>query len=232
MTFRSFLALGLSLILGLAIFGAQIGRAVKKGREFDRCLTVKGLSEREVKANLALWPIRFSVAAEDLDTLKKEMEAQRDLVMAYLRDSGIDARDITVGLPTVSDREDERIQSRAPGLPRYRGVVTLAVRSEKVDVVKKAIQNADALLARGVTLVDGDRIEFIFDKLNDVKPAMIKEATSNARLSAQNFAQDSHSQVGRIRSAAQGAVEIQDRDAASPEWKIVRVVTTVQFFLD
>ncbi len=234
-TIRSFVVLGLSLILGLAIFGVQIGRAVRLGREFDRYLSVKGLSEREVKATLVIWPIRCSVAAEQLGALKDAMEANRALVLAFLKEQGIDPKEVTLGLPIVSDREDERIQANRPSLPRYRGVVTLVVRSANVDTVKKAIQAADTLLERGVTLAGhegGDRIEFIFDAVNSVKPDMIKEATANARAAAEKFAQDSKSKVGRIRKATQGALEIEDRDAASPERKVLRVVTTVDFFLD
>ena len=234
-TIRSSLVLGLSLVAGLAIFGSQIGRAVKKGREFDRYLAVKGLSEREVKATLVIWPIRFSVAAETLGALKTAMETNRTLVLSFLQANGIDPKEITQGLPVVNDREDERIQSNRPNLARYRGVVTLVVRSANVDVVKKAIQGADALLAAGVTLVgneSGDRIEFIFNAVNDIKPDMIREATANARAAAEKFAQDSKSKVGRIRRATQGAMQIEDRDAATPEKKIIRVVTTVDFFLE
>src|SRR5215831_7888286 len=135
---RAFFVLGLSLILGLAIFGAQIGRAVKRGREFDRYLTVRGLSEREAKATLAIWPIRFSVTAEDLTQLRTAMEAGRKLVVSFLDGNGIKPEEITHGLPAVSDREDERIHANRPTLPRYRGTVTLVVRSPNVDVVKKA----------------------------------------------------------------------------------------------
>ena len=152
-----------------------------------------------------------------------------------LEAKGIEANEITQGLPVVNDRQDERIQSNRPGMPRYRGMSTLVVRSSNVDVVKKAIQSADALLAKGVALGSndgGDRIEFLFNAVNDVKPDMIKEATANARAAAEKFALDSKSKVGRIRKATQGALEIEDRDAASPERKILRVVTTVDFFLE
>jgi len=236
-TIRSFVVLGLSLILGLAIFGSQIGRAVKTGREFDRYLTVRGLSEREMKATLAIWPIKFSDYAESLATLKGTMATDRASVIAFLKSNGIATNEITQGLPDVSDREDERIQEKAPTLARYRGVVTLVVRSPNVEVVKKAIQAVDALLDKGVSLAGNenmDRIQFIFDAdaVNAVKPDMIKEATANARASAEKFAQDSKSTVGRIRRATQGTVEIEDRDVATPERKIIRVVTTVDFFLE
>jgi hypothetical protein len=232
---RSFWILGVSLVAGLFIFGLQIRRAVRTGREFDRFLTVKGLSEREVKATLVLWPIRFSVAAEELGALKTAMESSRSRVLSYLAEQGIGSNEITHGLPIVSDREDERIQANRPSLARYRAVVTLVVRSTHVDVVKKAIQGADSMLANGVALLGndaGDRIEFVYDAINDIKPDMIREATANARAAAEKFAQDSQSKVGRIRKAIQGAIEIGDRDVASPEKKIIRVVTTVDFFLD
>jgi uncharacterized protein len=234
-TFRSFLVLGLFLVLGMAIFGAQIGRAVKIGREFEQYLSVKGLSEREVKANLAIWPIRFSVAAEDLGALQEKMETNSAIVLSFLRETGIDSTEIIQGLPVLSDREDERLERQTPALPQYRGVVSLVVRSSNVDVVKKAIQRGETLLSKGVGVVGNDaenRTEFIFTALNDIKPDMIREATANARASAEKFAQDSKSKVGRIRTASQGVVEIEDRDAASPEWKRVRVVTTVDFFLE
>jgi hypothetical protein len=191
------------------------------------------LSEREVKATLAIWPIRFSAYAEDLNALKTAMENDRALVITFLKDNGIDAKEITQGLPDVSDREDERIRNKSPAMSRYQGMMTLVVRSANVDVVKKAIQGADALLEKGVSLTENSgQIQFMFDAVNEVKPDMIKEATANARAAAQKFADDSKSKVGRIRRATQGTVEIEDRDVASPERKIIRVVTTVDFFLE
>ncbi len=234
-TTRSFAVLGFSLIFGLGLFGWQVKRAVKLGREFDRYLAVRGLSEREVKATLAIWPLRFTVAAEDLSSLKSAMERDRSLVTEFLRENGITAEEINQGLPIVNDREDERIRANQASMPRYRAVVTLVVRSVNVDVVKKAIQSADGLLGKGVTLAGNeftDRIQFLFNGVNEVKPGMIEEATANARLAAEKFAKDSGSKVGRIRKAIQGAMEIEDRDAASPEKKVLRVVTTVDFFLE
>src|SRR5437764_4812091 len=120
-------------------------------------------------------------------------------------------------------------------LSRDRAAETMVVRSLNVDIVKKAIQSADALLEKGVTLNENgssEHPEFIFDAVNQIKPDMIRDATASARASAEKFAQDSHSNVGRMRRATQGVLEIEDRDPASPEWKTLRVVTTVDFFLD
>lgn len=233
-TTRSFVALGFLLAVGLAISGAQIGQAVKKGREFDRYLSVRGLSEREVKATLAIWPIRFAVYADDLPQLKQTIEKTKTVVQGYLAEQGITADSISYGLPAVSDKNEERYDEKNT-LPRYRAVTTLVVRSAKVDVVKQAIQHADTLLEKGITLVSseyGDRTQFLFDGVNAAKPDMIKEATANARVAAEKFAQDSNAKVGAIRRAYQGVLEIDDRDVATPEIKVLRVVTTVDFFFE
>lgn len=232
---RPFAILGLLLAAGLAIFGHQVRRAVQAGREFDRFLTVKGLSEREVKATLAIWPLRVAVTANDLPSLKSAVEKGRDEVLAYLSDHKIPAQEVTFGLPAITDREEERrTEAQRSTLPRYKAILTLVVRSSKVDIVKEAIQHADSLLEKGITLASNefsDRTAFLFEGINAVKPDMIREATANARVAAEKFAQDSKAHVGAIRRASQGALEIEERDVASPERKVLRVVTTVEFFL-
>jgi hypothetical protein len=232
---RPFLVLGLCLAAGLAVFGLQVSRAVKRGRDFDRFLSVRGLSERQVKATLAIWPIRFASYAEELPELKRTIEGHKALVTAYLRGQGIAPGEISFGLPELSDKREREAGDEKSPLPRYKAVTTLVVRSGQVDVVKQAIQHADSLLEQGVTLVAGaygDKTEFAFDRVNDVKPAMIQEATANARAAAEKFALDSHARVGAIRRATQGVVEVEDLDVATPEQKVVRVVTTVDFFLE
>jgi hypothetical protein len=235
-TTRSFVWLGALLAAGLAIFGVQIGRAVQKGREFDRYFTVRGLSEREVKATLAIWPVRFETHADDLPKLKQAMERDRAIVQAFFRAHEIADDEVSLGLPGITDRAEDHANPMNDELRRYKAVVTLVVRSTKVDVVKRAIQDVAQLLDRGVRLshheYHGDRTQFLFEGVNALKPSMIEEATANARAAAAKFAQDSKARVGAIRRATQGVLEIDDRDVASPEQKIVRVVTTVEFFIE
>lgn len=236
-TTRSFVWLGALLAAGLAIFGVQIGHAVQKGREFDRYFTVRGLSEREVKATLALWPVHFEAFADDLPGLKQAMERDRAIVIAFLRAHHLDDDEVRVGLPAMTDRAENNYNKVDAELKRYKAEVTLVVRSAKVDVVKSAIQDLAELLDQGVRLTQAERYgghqtQFLFEGVNELKPLMIEEATANARAAAMKFAQDSKARVGAIRRATQGVLEIDDRDAASPEQKIVRVVTTVEFFIE
>ncbi len=234
-TTRSFAVLGALLALGLALFGIQIGKAVHDGREFDRYFTVRGLSTREVKATQVIWPIRYSVSAEDLPTLRQEIDRSKTLVFAFLAEHQISTTDCWIGIPATEDRAAQYRDPNQPRLPRYNATITLVVRSSQVDRVKQAIQKSDTLLDQGLALLVDDyayRTQFEFDALNEIKPAMIEEATANARAAAEKFAQDSHATVGRIRKATQGVVEITDRDIATPELKVVRVVTTVEFFIE
>ncbi len=235
-TNRAFFALSFAIITARAVFGFQLRRAVQTGRDFDRYLTVRGLSEREAKADLVVWPIRFAATADDLPALKNAIEALRTQIVAYLTSAGIKPEQIHTGLPSIDDREERRLSNeKLQSIARYEAQTTLVVRSPEVDVVKRAIQNADQLLNQGV-LLSGEswdsKPSFTFNGVNELKPDMIKEATANARAAAEKFAQDSNSKVGAIRKASQGVLESYDRDPASPERKTIRVVTTVEFFLE
>jgi hypothetical protein len=233
-TTRSFAVLGAFLAIGLAVFGYQVGRAVKLGREFDRYFTVRGLSEREVKATLVIWPMRYVASGETLEELQTAMAEAKAIVSGFLQENGVTPEEIVHGLPEISDTIGSRKRDDLVVLPRFNATITMVVRSRNVDVVKLAIQKSEALIAKGVPLANqdyGNRISFEFDGVNAIKPAMIQEATANARQAAQKFAEDSKAEVGAIRKATQGVVDIQDRDIASPELKVVRVITTVEFFI-
>lgn len=207
----------------------------RRRSDFERYLSVRGLSEREVRANQAIWPIHFANLANDLNTLKESMQRDRLKVFSYLQEQGIPTNEISVGLPMVLDRIDQKVQADYASLLRYKGTTSLVVRSSEVERVKTAIQHADLLLERGISLTEGEgayRPQFLFTEVNETKPDMIREATANARKSAERFAQDSQTRVGAIRRASQGVLEIDDRDPASPERKLLRVVTTVEFFME
>lgn len=233
-TTRSFAVLGAFLAIGLAVFGYQVGRAVKLGREFDRYFTVRGLSEREVKATLVIWPMRYVATGETLAELQASIADAKAIVTTFLQENGVKPDEINYGLPEINDTIGSRKRDDLVVLPRYNAAITMVVRSRNVDVVKLAIQKSEALIAKGVPLANqdyGNRISFEFDGVNAIKPVMIQEATANARQAAQKFAEDSKAEVGAIRKATQGVVDIQDRDIASPELKVVRVITTVEFFI-
>jgi hypothetical protein len=245
-TARSFLndgALLSSIILavGLAVAGWFVGRGFIQGRATSRYVEVKGLAEREVTADLALWPLRYVSTGNDLTVAQAGLTRSTRQVFAFLTRHGIDTNAVQLQALEVSDADANRFPGERGG-PRYVIQQTVIVRSRTPGVVMAASQRVSELVAGGVILSSSGEYgvggpTFIFTRLNQLKPAMVAEATANAREAAQQFAADSRTALGGIRLANQGVFVILPRDQApgvneaGQLQKIVRVVSTVQYFL-
>ncbi len=225
----------LIIALGMLLGGAAVGTGFYFSRNTDRFVTVKGLAEREVDADLAIWPITFRVTGDELDKLQEEIGMKRGIVTGFLREAGFSADEISSSAPKINDtRTDDRYRHGTLPEKRYIANTTITIRSANVPLVKKTMESAATLVGRGVAIAAENwetPTEFLFMGLNSIKPEMIEEATKNAREAAEKFALDSGSKVGKIRRATQGYFSITDRDRNSPDKKQVRVVTTVEYFL-
>ena len=241
MTDRAFTA-SIVLALGIAVGGGLIGWGFARGRSTDRYVEVKGLAEREVAADLALWPLRFAASGNDLAAAQAQITRSTERVLEFLKRYGIDPSATELQNLQVSDSNTNQFQRDNTG-PRFVIQQTVMVRLNKPEVVRAASQRVSELVSAGVVLSQGGEYgiggpTFVFTRLNDLKPAMIAEATANARAAADQFARDSGSALGGIRQANQGVFVILPRDQApgvnegSQLQKIVRVVSTVQYFLD
>jgi hypothetical protein len=227
--------------LGLSLGGWFIGDGFARGRASDRFVEVKGLAEREVTADLALWPLRYVSTGNDLTAAQAQITRNTRQVFAFLSRNGIDTTAVQLQALEVSDAFANRFPGERAG-PRYVIQQTVMVRSGKPDVVMAASQRVSQLVGAGVVLSSSGEYgiggpTFIFTRLNQLKPSMVKEATANARAAAEQFAADSRSDLGSIRQASQGIFVILPRDQApgvnegAQLQKIVRVVSTVQYFL-
>ena len=217
---------------GFALLGSNISSGIESFVNRDRIVTVKGLSERQVKADRVIWPVGFRELGDDLQDVYGRIEKRKDQVVAFFKEAGLTDAEIEVASPQVTDAQAEMYANQKSRY-RYSMTQTVTVSSDKVDLVRDLLVRQSDLIKAGVTLV-GDyswRTSFQFTGLNTVKPAMIEEATKNARASAEKFAQDSGSSLGKIRRANQGQFSITDRDSNTPYNKSVRVVTTVEYFL-
>jgi hypothetical protein len=224
--------LGLSIGLGILFSGIFIGNGFYKSRMANRFVTVKGLAEKEVDADQAIWPITFIEAGQDLLALQTKVDFQRETVTQFLLEKGFQKEDISHSAPKITDSYAELYNNNQQG-PRFRIQKTITLRSSNVKLIKETMELSGELVAKGIVLSESweNRTEFLFTSLNTVKPEMIREATLNAREAAVKFAEDSGSKIGKIRSATQGFFSISDRDANTPDKKVVRVVTTIEFFL-
>jgi uncharacterized protein len=240
--------LGLLLALGLIVGGWVLGGQIKATRLSDRYVTVKGLVERKVKSDLAIWPLTYKEAGDDLSLLSAKTEADKKVILDFLSQQGIQPSEIELGVVRVVDTQANEYGGSTRAPHRYIVEQQIAVRTSRVDQVAAAVQKTMPLLQKGIVLNSnpGQGATYKFTALNSIKPDMITEATRNARAAADRFASDSGSKVGSIRQANQGVFSILPADqgsdgeesgngnfsADSSLMKTVRVVTSVQYYLD
>lgn len=226
-----------TLVLGaaLVIAGYFIGNIHKTGKEYDRYVQVKGLSEREVEADLAVWPINAVLTGNDLKSLKDNIENQNKEVYQFFLDQGFNDEELTRGMVNITDARSNLYNNNTQYTGfRYLSKSEFTVRTKNIKKLQKALSESLILMSKGIVLGSKNEwrpIEYIFTGLNELKPSMIEEATMNARQVAEKFARDSDSKVGPIRVARQGQFSINDRDQNTPEIKIIRVVSTIDYQL-
>ena len=221
---------------GIVIAGWLLYRGVVHFKDSDRVVSVKGLSEKEVKADRVIWPLVYKLAGNDVASLYNTIENNNSKIVSFLVSNGIAEDEITVSPAEVVDMDAERYVSQGV---KYRFNVTsvLTVSTDKVDLVVDLMSRQGDLLRQGIAVGSGDdyryRTQFLYtsESLNGIKPVMIEEATRNARVAAEKFARDSESRLGKIKRANQGQFSISDRDANTPYIKTVRVVTSVDYLL-
>lgn len=216
--------------IALGYFGKSAAISVK---EYERTVTAKGLAEREVAADIVIWPISFSLASNELGDLYQQLDNSSTHIRDFLQSHGIANSAITTNAPIITDKSAQSYGG--PSAPfRYVATAVVTVYSENLDTVRQAMANTGDLGKKGIVLTAGNydaRTEYLFTGLNDIKPAMIEEATVKAREVAGKFAADSGSRLGKIKRASQGQFSITARDANNPHIKNVRVVSTVEYYL-
>lgn len=218
----------------IVVFGLSLRGGIVRFADRERVVTVRGLCEKEVRANKVTWPIVTNESGNDLPELYARTEATNAQIVDFLRAGGLDSADYSVSPPSVYDRNSDRYASTQPG-PRYQLTNVVVVTTDKVGAVLNLIKGQAALMRRGIAVVADNynySTTFEYTGLNGVKPAMIAEATANARAAADKFAADSHSKLGKIKTASQGQFSIDNRDQYTPYIKTIRVITYITYYLE
>lgn len=226
--------LGGFLFLGLSSLGYLLGNAAIKFKEYERVVTVKGLSEREYPADIVIWPIQFTAASNDLEEMYTSIERSTEKIKAFLRRAGIQSDEISISPPAITDKSAQQYGSQTRAEFRYTASQTVTVYSANIDTVRNVMGSMSDLGKQGIVFSGANyqaQTEYIFTRLNEIKPEMIEEATRKAREVAEKFADDSNSTLGKIRSASQGQFSINARDNNNPHIKKIRVVSTVTYYL-
>jgi hypothetical protein len=228
--------LGLFVAVGLALGGYFIGQTLYNAKVALNTAEAKGLAERRVNADRANWKIVFKLTGasrSDVPNLYQQAEQQQQTIIKLLKDNGFDDSEIQPGVLDYHYREyrDDKQQLVDQ---THMLIGDIDVETEKVELVSKVRANVNKLIAQGID-IENQVPAYRFTKLNEIKPDMLREATKNARIAANEFAENAGVSVGGIRSARQGNFFVRDAgeeygDTAKIE-KDVRVVTTITFYL-
>lgn len=222
------------IAIGLFLLGNRIASGLENALGDERTVSVRGLSERIVPADKVVWPLVYKEVGNDLEALASQVNNKNKIIIDYLKSKGISDDEISVSPPEIIDLQAERyVNQNIPYRYNLRTIITVS--SKQVDLVRNLINEQGELLDKGIAIVSGEydaQIDYQFTGLNELKPDMIAEATRNARQAAEQFASDSDSKLGKIKTASQGQFSITSRDQYTPYLKNVRVVTSVVYYLE
>ena len=219
---------------GLAVLGFFVYLGLGSLAERDRVVSVRGLAEREVKADRVIWPIVYKTTGNDLQALYARLNDVGETITQFLVANQVPDSAISLSAPQIVDLRADRYNTNRTA-DRYNVTLVTTVTTDKVDLVRSLMPRMCELLKSGIAISVGDydsQVRYEFNGLNRIKPEMIEQATRNAREAAQQFAKDSESKLGKIKSASQGLFTVDSRDQYTPHIKRVRVVTSVNFYLD
>ena len=241
--------IAIAIVIGLALNGIFIGRALQRFKKEDRSISVKGFSEREVKANLAVWTIKTRITTNDIAAGSRQIEIDKNKITGFLIQKGIKENEIFQQDLKVVDKMAREYGDNNIGEFRYIIENSILVRSSNVDTVQAVKRMTDELLKMGVVISTVNEympsVQYLFTDLNNIKPEMLSEATQNARKAALEFTRESNVSLGNLKKASQGLFTIVDRDyfvAGQAEggygtnvndiYKKVRVVVNIEFSVE
>jgi hypothetical protein len=228
--------MGFFVAVGLSLGGYFVGQTMYNAKVALNTAEAKGLAERRVKADKAIWTINFSNVGKKRDDIPKLYdisEKNQDDIVSILKEIGFSGEEIKLG---ILDYTYQEFRDEHQILVDQNHLLTgsISIETEKVELVDQARSKVNRLITKGIN-IENNAPAYIFTKLNDIKPDMLKEATTNARIAANEFAENAGVKVGGIRSARQGSFYIRDAgeeygDTSKIE-KDVRVVTNITFYL-
>lgn len=223
------LKIGISIVMAAVILAVGLANIITP----ERSVSVRGLAEREVDADLAVWNMSFLMGENSLESMQKSILEKTEVIKKYLIKHGLEESDFTVKPAAITDNSLNSYMDQTKITYKFVAQQTILVRSGKIEAVKSAYADSLELVSAGIAVSQDydSKVSYEFTKLNDIKPEMIAEATKNARTAAEQFAHDSNSKVGKIKKATQGLFTIEDAAVGLEDKKSVRVVNTVEYLL-
>lgn len=227
--FKKNMIQGGAIILAALVLGICMICTVRTLKSYDDTVKVRGLCEKEVPADRVVWRISYSEKSNSLADLRGTLRQNNEVIVKLLREAGFAEEEVKVGTANYDDRYTWANNTSQITF-RYQANQTVTVFTKNLDLVRKLQQTLETDLVNQ-NILASSYADYQYLGLNDIKPAMIAESLENARTAADEFAKNSHSRIGKMRTASQGYFEVEDLDENTPQIKKVRVVTTVEYYL-
>ena len=223
------------IAVGIVIAGLALRSGIITFKDRDCHVSVKGLSEREVKANKVTWPLVYKEIGNDPTEMYGTLERKNQQIVQFLKAGGLTDDEISINPPSITDRQADNYGNDVLNY-RYKATSVITVTSTNVEKVRALMRKQSELMKQGIPIVseeygENNKVTYEYTGLNEIKPQMVEDATHNAFVTAEKFAADSHSSLGEILHANQGQFSIENRDATTPYIKTVRVVVTIDYLL-
>lgn len=226
--FKKNMIQGGAIVLAALVLGIFMVCTVRTLKSYDDTVKVRGLCEKEVPADRVVLRVSFSSQDNELGNLRTTIDRDEQTVITLLKKAGFTDEEIKYTSARFNDRYDSYYTNNIRF--RYNANQTINVFTSKMDVVRELEKTIDAELLKH-DIISSTYANYEYHGLNDIKPSMIAESLENARSAADEFAKNSHSRIGKMRTASQGYFEVEDLDENTPQVKKVRVVTTVEYYL-
>ncbi|ALV95081.1 SIMPL domain-containing protein [Campylobacter jejuni] len=224
--------MALAIVLASLILAFGFNKALNDFKTLERSVSVKGLSQKDVEADTLIFPIKFTRSNNNLTNLYEDLEKDKQNILRFLQAQGVRADEISYNAPNIIDKLSDPYRNDNIVSFRYVGTGNLLIYTKNVKLGKSILEKISTLGKEGIVIkIENYEIEYLYTKLNEIKPQMIEEATLNARNAAIKFAQDSNSHLGKIKKASQGQFSISNRDKNTPYIKTIRVVSTIEYYL-
>lgn len=224
--------ISLAIVLASLILAFGFNKALNDFKTLERSVSVKGLSQKDVEADTLIFPIKFTRSNNNLTNLYEDLEKDKQNILRFLQAQGVRTDEISYNAPNIIDKLSDPYRNDNIVSFRYVGTGNLLIYTKNVKLGKSILEKISTLGKEGIVIkIENYEIEYLYTKLNEIKPQMIEEATLNARNAAIKFAQDSNSHLGKIKKASQGQFSISNRDKNTPYIKTIRVVSTIEYYL-
>ncbi len=223
------------LSIGIIVLGYCISYGILHFHQFNRYVSVKGLSDRKVQADNVIWKINYNATATSLSKLYQKINTDQQLIKSFLLENGIDKKNIYFGSISTSQntkKVDKNGQEESSYI-EYSSYGDVTVTTSQVTLIQSLSQKVIDLVSKDV-LISSNDVQYYYTKLNEIKPEMLKLATNNAKLAAWKFAENAQANLGSLRQASQGLFTISNADHSygnSDPSKVIRVVVNAEYFI-